>query len=136
MAKTPSPEQLTEITKPPILAVLSTANADGSPQATPVWYLYDGEYFNVTAYTHRVKVQNIARDPRVVLTVLDTVGYGEPLRVLGRASLVSEGVDRATERVAIRYEGERAGRESAARLNAAGDRVIIRIKPTRIRYGD
>ena len=129
------PEQLAKITKPPVLGILTTVNPDGSPQATPLWYYYDGEYFNITAYPHRVKVRNIRRDPRVTLVVVDTANYGDPLIVSGAAEIVEEGAAEATERVAIRYEGEHAGRESAARLNARGQRVIIRITPERIRHG-
>ena len=129
-------EQILEITKAPTLGILSTVNPDGSPQATPLWYYYDGEHFIVTAYTHRVKVRNIRRDPRVILTVVDTVNYGDPLTVSGTAALLEDGAAQATEQVAIRYEGEEAGRESAARLNARGKRLIIRITPERIRYGD
>ncbi len=128
-------EELSEITRPPILGVLATVNPDGSPQATPIWYYYDGEHFNVTCYNHRVKARNIRRDPRVTLVVVDTANIGEPLIVNGTAELVEEGAAEATERVAIRYEGEEAGRVSAAGLNAAGPRLIIRITPDRIRYG-
>ncbi len=127
-------EQLAVITMPPVLGILTTVNPDGSPQATPIWYYYDGEHFNVTCYVHRVKARNIRREPRVTLVVVDTVNNGDPLIVSGTAELVEEGAAEATERVAIRYEGEQAGRESAARLNARGQRVIIRITPERIRH--
>ena len=96
-------EKLAEITKAPVLGILTTVNPDGSPQATPLWYYYDGEHFNVTAYPHRVKVRNIRRDPRVTLVVVDTANYGDPLIVSGVAELVEEGAAEATERVAIRY---------------------------------
>ena len=99
-----------------------------------LWYDYDGERFNVTCFTTRVKVRNIRRNPRVSLVVLDTVGYGEPLIVRGTAELVEEGAQEATLRLAIRYEGETEGRAAAARL-ADKPRVIIRIKPDRILYG-
>ena len=36
-------DQLDELTREPLLAVLSTVNPDGTPQATPLWYHYDGE---------------------------------------------------------------------------------------------
>jgi len=131
----PTTEQLAEITRPPVLGILTTVNPDGSPQATPIWYYYDGEHFNVTCYERRVKARNIRRDPRVTLVVVDTVNYGDPLIVSGAAELVEEGAADATERVAIRYEGEETGRKSAASLNAGGQRVIIRITPERIRHG-
>lgn len=41
-------EQLKQITDRPLLAVLATVNPSGTPQATPLWYHYDGEHFVVT----------------------------------------------------------------------------------------
>ena len=126
-------EQLAEITKPAVLGIITTVNPDGSPQATPIWYDYDGESFNVTAFASRVKVRNIRRNPRVSLVVVDTVSYGGPLIVNGTAELVEEGAHEATQRMGIRYQGEQRGRESAARM-AGQPRVIIRIKPDRLLY--
>jgi len=50
------------------LAHLSTTNADGSPQVSVVWLGLDGDDL-VTAHMGRyLKVRNIERDPRVVLS--------------------------------------------------------------------
>ena len=112
--------------------MLATVNPDGSPQATPVWYDYDGEYFNTTAFAHRVKVRNIKRDPRVTLVIVDTANYNKELIVRGTAELVTEGVPEATLRNAVRYMGEERGNVEAAALTAGGPRVIIRVTPERI----
>ena len=126
-------EQLAEITQPAILGIITTVNPAGSPQATPIWYDYDGESFNVTAFANRVKVRNIRRNPRVSLVMVDTVSYGDALIVNGTAELIEEGAHEATQRMGIRYQGEQRGRESAARMTGQ-PRVIIRIKPERILY--
>ena len=130
-----SNEQLEQFTAKPLLGILATVNPDGSPQATPVWYSYDGRHFNTTAFTHRVKVRNIRANPRVSIVVVDTASYGEPLIVNGTAELVENGVAEATVTNAIRYSGEERGRASAADLTAAGPRVLIRITPERLIYG-
>src|SRR5688572_9580111 len=51
------------------LAHLSTINADGSPQVSVVWLGIDGDDL-VTAHMRRdqLKLRNIERDPRVVLS--------------------------------------------------------------------
>ena len=136
----PTPEQLTEITKPPLLGILTTVNPDGSPQATPIWYLYDGETFNVTCHGGRVKVRNVRRNPKVTLVVVDTASYGDPLIVRGTARLIEEGADELTHRMARRYEDEAKGRATAEGLieharTIGKVRVIIRITPERIIYG-
>ena len=67
-----TPEKLKEITEKPLLAVLATVNPSGTPQATPLWYHDDDEYFKTTCFSHRVKVRNIRQNPNVVLVVVDT----------------------------------------------------------------
>ena len=51
------------------LAHLSTINADGSPQVSVIWLGLDGDEL-VTAHMRRdqLKLRNIDRDPRVVLS--------------------------------------------------------------------
>ena len=136
-----SQDELTAFTQKPLLAVITTVNPDGSPQATPVWYDYDGETFWFTSHSGRVKVRNIRRNPKVSLVVVDTSGYGTPLIVSGTAEIVEEGAQDATERVSIRYEGEEKGRASAQSLaqyaqSIGRHRVIVRITPQRIIYGE
>ena len=62
-----SPELLDLIESGP-LAHLSTINADGSPQVTVVWIGLDGADLVSAHLPHRVKLRNIERDPRVVLS--------------------------------------------------------------------
>ena len=52
------------------LAHLSTINADGSPQVSVIWLGIDGEDL-VTSHMSRkqLKLRNIERDPRVVLSL-------------------------------------------------------------------
>lgn len=129
-------EQLKEITDRPLLGVLATVNPSGTPQATPLWYHYDGEYFVTTCFAHRVKARNIRRNPNVVLVVVDTVNNGKGLIVRGKADLVETGAEAATVVNAVRYLGREHGREAAADLNAMGHRVAVRIKPDKIIYDD
>ena len=129
-------EQLNELTDEPLLAVLATVNPSGTPQATPLWYHYDGECFVTTCFDHRVKVRNIRQNPSVVLVVVDSVNNGKGLIVRGRAEVVEVGAEEATVVNGVRYLGEERGREAAADLNAMGSRVAIRVRPERIIYGD
>ena len=134
-------KELAEFTKETLLAIVTTTNTDGSPQATPVWYDYDGEYFIFTSHSGRVKVRNLMRDPRVSLVVVDTSGHGTPLVVSGTAEIVAEGAEEATERMAIRYEGRERGQATARRLaeyarGIGRHRVTVRIGPERVIYGE
>jgi len=50
------------------LAHLSTINADGSPQVTAIWVGLDGDDLVSGHMDRRLKVRNIEREPRVVLS--------------------------------------------------------------------
>lgn len=50
------------------MAHLSTINADGSPQVTVIWIGLDGDELVTGHMSRQVKLRNIERDPRVVLS--------------------------------------------------------------------
>jgi PPOX class probable F420-dependent enzyme len=50
------------------MAHLSTINADGSPQVTVIWIGLDGDDLVSGHMARHVKLRNIERDPRVVLS--------------------------------------------------------------------
>ena len=135
------PLEVERFAEQPLLAILSTVNRDGSPQSTPVWYMYDDGLFKVTSRGDRVKVRNIRRDPRVSLVIIDTAANGDPLSASGTAEVTEAGGDEFTYAMARRYEGRRRGDSEAERLIeiARGldqPRVTIEITPQRVRIGD
>jgi PPOX class probable F420-dependent enzyme len=50
------------------LAHLTTINADGSPQVTVIWVGLDGDDLVSGHLARHLKVRNVERDPRVVLS--------------------------------------------------------------------
>jgi PPOX class probable F420-dependent enzyme len=62
------PPELRELIASGPLAHLSTINADGSPQVTVIWIGLDGEDLVSGHMAHRLKVRNMERDPRAVLS--------------------------------------------------------------------
>lgn len=50
------------------LTYLSTINTDGSPQVTAMWIGLDGDTLVSTHMRFNVKLRNMQRDPRVVLS--------------------------------------------------------------------
>ena len=61
--------QVNELFAENILATLATVNADGTPWSTPLHVASDGEYIYWFSKESTVHFQNIARDPRVSLTL-------------------------------------------------------------------
>ena len=62
-------KQANELFAENVLATLATVNADGSPWGTPVHVATGGEYVYWFSKESTVHSQNIARDPRVSLTL-------------------------------------------------------------------
>ena len=55
----------------PLLGFVSTLRRDGSPNAVPVWYRYDGEAVRIWTEEGRGWVRNVLRDPRVSFVVAE-----------------------------------------------------------------
>ena len=65
----PIPESARELLESDALGHLVTMNEDGSPQVSCVWVGVDGDEVVSGHLPRNRKIQNIERDPRVVLTV-------------------------------------------------------------------
>jgi PPOX class probable F420-dependent enzyme len=109
---------------------LATVNRDGSPQLTPVWYLYERGLFVINTATDRLKYRNIRRDPRVALLIDEGYSY---VAVKGNARIARErDGNKDIETLAIRYLGEERGRKQARELYWKQKRVTIEIEPLRV----
>jgi PPOX class probable F420-dependent enzyme len=62
------PRELRDLIASGPMAHLSTINADGSPQVTVIWIGMDGDDLVSGHMAWHVKLRNIAREPRVVLS--------------------------------------------------------------------
>lgn len=91
------------------LAHLTTVNPDSSPQVSVVWIGLDGDDIVAGHLMGGRKVTNIARDPRVALTVeadgANPVGMANYLIVHGRARITEGGAPELLQRLAETYVG-------------------------------
>ncbi len=104
------PESARALIESGSLAHLVTLNPDGSPQVTCVWVGLDGdEIVSGHLATTQRKLQNVARDPRVVLSIEGTEiqppGLKQYLVVHGRARIVEGGAPELLQRLAHVYLG-------------------------------
>jgi PPOX class probable F420-dependent enzyme len=91
------------------LAHFTTLNPDGSPQVSVVWIGLDGDDIVIGHLGTGRKATNIARDPRVALTVevagANPVGLAHYLIVYGTARLVAGGAPELLQQLAEVYLG-------------------------------
>jgi PPOX class probable F420-dependent enzyme len=92
--------------RPGLLGVVCTRRPDGSPQANPVWFRFDGERIRVWTDEERRWVRNLRRDPRVAFSVHENERPWVSLTVRGRAECGAGGPAGAEEeirRISARY---------------------------------
>jgi PPOX class probable F420-dependent enzyme len=91
------------------LAHLVTMNPDGSPQVTCIWVGLDGDEIVSGHLAEQQKLRNVARDPRVALSIEGTEsqppGLKQYLVIHGRARLVEGGAPELLQRLAHVYLG-------------------------------
>jgi PPOX class probable F420-dependent enzyme len=91
------------------LAHLVTINADGSPQVSIVWVGLDHDEIVSGHLGARQKLRNVARDPRVVLSLetghRNATGLDEYLVVRGTARVTEGGAPGLLQRLAHVYLG-------------------------------
>ena len=74
----------------PNFAVVATLTAGGAPHTSTVWYLRDGDAVLISVTADKLKARNLARDPRISLTVSDRADPYHSVDIRGVAELVSD----------------------------------------------
>lgn len=107
---------------------LVTVRADLTPQASPVWFVWDGETFLIYSQPHAPKVHNIARSPKVALHLHGDV-YGNDIVIFSGDARIVPDAPLPTEvpAMAAKYEANDFAR------NIHGFTTAIRVTPTALR---
>jgi PPOX class probable F420-dependent enzyme len=103
------PDSARSIIESGALAHLVTLGADGRPQVSCVWVGLEGDDIVFASLGARRKLDNIARDPRVALSMegseTNAMGLREYLVVHGTARIVEGGGPELLRRLAHTYLG-------------------------------
>jgi PPOX class probable F420-dependent enzyme len=110
LARMKLPASARELVESGSLAHLVTLNPDGSPQVACVWVgLEEDDIVSGHLRAEQRKLRNVARDPRVVLSIegteLQPPGLKQYLVVHGRARVVEGGAPELLQRLAHVYLG-------------------------------
>ncbi len=108
-------------------AVVATMNEDGSPHTSVIWVDRDGDTLVFTTTAQRRKGRNLARDPRVSVTVLDSQNPYRTIDIAGTAELVPDPDKELPARLSRKYVGELPPPEPSE-----VQRWIVRVIPDRI----
>src|SRR5437899_3480027 len=100
------PDKYRDLFQKRAFASLGTLMPDGSPQVTPVWCDFDGEYVIFNSAKGRQKDRNVRRDPRVALAIMDPENPYRYLEIRGHVVEITEqGADTHIDKMAKKYLG-------------------------------
>jgi PPOX class probable F420-dependent enzyme len=123
------PASHADILTKPAFANLATLNPDGSPQVTPVWVDFDGSHVIVNTARGRVKAKNLAREPRVALSIADPENPYRYLGVQGRViEMTEQGGDAHIDKMAKKY----LGKDSYPFRQPGEVRLVVKIAPDKV----
>lgn len=109
-------------------ATIATINADGSPQSSVMWVARHGDAVLFSTTSKRLKARNIARDPRVAISVFDIENPYRSAEIRGTAELIEDPQKSLPKELSQKYLGQDPPNEPADEV-----RLIVRVTPEKIR---
>ncbi len=127
------PTQVQALLGTDAVAHVWTSNPDGSPQVSVVWVIAQGDEVLFGSDAKSVKCRNLARDPKVVISIEDTErserGFQRHLVIRGTATLEPGPDPDLMDRLAAKYIGLR---QHPLALRDSPSCVVIRVSVDRI----
>ncbi len=120
------PQNFHDLFSKKAFAQLATLMPDGSPQVTPVWCDYDGNYIRINTAKGRVKDKNMRKNKKVALALMDPDNPYRYMTVRGEVEeLTEEGADAHIDLLAKKY----LGADKYPYRQPGEVRVIYKIRP-------
>ncbi len=88
------------------LCVVTTLRKDGSPQSTPVYYLYEEGKLLISVTKERKKTHNVLNDPRVSVCAIAEERPFDYVQVMGKASITEDNLVETSRRIWSRFKSE------------------------------
>ncbi|MCE0445716.1 PPOX class F420-dependent oxidoreductase [Streptomyces tricolor] len=114
-----------------VFIVVGTVQPDGSPQMSPVWVKRDGDELLFSTTVGRRKEQNLRRDPRVTVVVMDPENPYAYAELRGTAEMTTEGGPELIDELSLKYTGKKYAEFNPASKDDA-QRVVVRITPRKV----
>jgi PPOX class probable F420-dependent enzyme len=115
----PLPDSVREFLARPNPAVVATVGRDGRPHTAATWYLWENDHVMLSMDSSRVRLQHLARDPRISLTVIDGEDWYRHVTVVGTVETLTDDDGLADiDALARHYTGEAYKTRDQARVTA------------------
>ncbi|MGX6603640.1 PPOX class F420-dependent oxidoreductase [Micromonosporaceae bacterium Da 78-11] len=121
------PEAVQKLLDNPTFAVVSTINADTTPQSTVIWVKRDGDDVLFSTVRGRRKTRNMERDPRISICAYDPDQPYYYFTVEGTVTLTEEGGHELIDELSHKYDDRPYTFDTPGTV-----RVVCRLTPTRV----
>ncbi len=117
-------------------AIATVLRADGAPQTSPIWFLYENERLYFSVGVSSAKFRQLHRDPRIALCIDAGHPDARAVSISGSAEFITEMTPEQADlewRIMRRYhETDEATRQYVASIEAEGPNALIVVSPERI----
>lgn len=108
-------------------ATVATLNPDGGPHSAVVWVIREGDTVLFSTITRRQKARNLARDPRISVSVFELENPYDSVEIRGAAELVEDTGKTLPKVLSRKYLGVDPPAESDDEV-----RLIVRVIPEKV----
>ena len=111
-------------------AFVGTSLKDGSPHVTPTWVDIEDNYILINTAIGRVKQKNVARDPRVSVSIADMNNPYHMVTVNGEIveQIKGEEAEKHIDKLAKKY----LNKDKYPGRAPGEERILLKIKPKKV----
>ena len=111
-------------------AFVATSMKDGSPHVTPTWVDIEDSVILINTAIGRVKQKNVARDPRVSLSVADNNNPYHMVTVNGEIveQITGEEAEKHIDKLAKKY----LNKDKYPGRSPGEKRILLKVKPKKV----
>ncbi len=114
-----------------VFATVATIGRDGHPHLTVIWLERDGDELLYSTTVDRAQAKNLARDPRVTVMLNPPDNPYVYAEIRGTATVTPDLERALPDRLSRKYTGKPYAEFNPASKND-GERVVVRVRPTKI----
>ncbi|MEI5522036.1 PPOX class F420-dependent oxidoreductase [Streptomyces brasiliscabiei] len=129
----PTEEWHAFVTRSTATGRFATVGADGLPNISPVWYVFDGQDFLFTTGGRTAKARNLRRAPQASMCVAEDTPPFAYVEVRGDVTLSDDPTELydVAYRAGARYMGQDRAEEFGRRNGVPGE-LVVRLRPTKV----
>jgi PPOX class probable F420-dependent enzyme len=124
-------EEMQALLSAPNNAIVGVNRAEGGPQLTPVWYVWDGTSFYFTTTKDRAKYPNLKREPSISL-IVDDLATHKYVTAYGRAEIIEQNVGERARPIVEKYVPADKVDQWVQMINNDPKRVLVVLRPEKI----